>query len=58
MVGPLKAVAEWMLFSDIDLRPFYALIVKRPALCAIAQRWYGLKPMRPASLFEMAESQA
>lgn len=54
VVGPLKALAAWMLFAEMDLRPFYRLTVKHPSVTGIASRLRGLKPIRPGSLFEMA----
>ena len=54
VVGPLKALAAWMLFAEMDLRPFYRLAVKHPSITGIASRLRGLKPIRPGSLFEMA----
>ncbi len=54
LAGPLKTAAEWILLTDMDLRPFYRLTAEHPKLAAIARGLYGLKPVRPASLFEMA----
>jgi DNA-3-methyladenine glycosylase II len=54
VVGPVKTLAAWMLFAEVDLRPFYRLTVKHPRLGGIASRLRGLKPIRPSSLFEMA----
>ncbi len=50
----LAKVAAWMLFADLNLRPFYSLLSGHAGLDAVARRLHGLKPMRPASLFEMA----
>jgi DNA-3-methyladenine glycosylase II len=50
----LKALAEWMLLADLDLRPFYQVASGHATLKVIAERLHGLKPTRPASLFEMA----
>jgi DNA-3-methyladenine glycosylase II len=46
--------AEWILFADMDLSPFYQLVKNDLQLGPIVQRLWGIKPMRPASLFEMA----
>jgi DNA-3-methyladenine glycosylase II len=54
VIGDLKALAAWMLFAEIDLRPFYQLTVKHPRLSSVVSRFRGLKPIRPGSLFEMA----
>jgi DNA-3-methyladenine glycosylase II len=48
------AVVEWALFTELDLKPFYRLITGNQKLAWLAQKLYGLKPSRPASLFEMA----
>jgi DNA-3-methyladenine glycosylase II len=50
----VRAVVEWVLFTELDLKPFYRLIAENPKLAFIKQKLYGLKPSRPASLFEMA----
>jgi DNA-3-methyladenine glycosylase II len=51
--GRLAAIARWVLFVDLDLRPFYRLLGRYPRLATIARDLHGLKPMRPSSLFEM-----
>ncbi len=53
-VERLKEVAEWMLLTDLDLREFYHTLTGHPKFAPIARRLNGLKPMRSASLFEMA----
>jgi DNA-3-methyladenine glycosylase II len=50
----VRTVVEWVLFTELDLKPFYRLIAGNPKLAFITQKLYGLKPSRPASLFEMA----
>jgi len=50
----IRRIAEWVLFAELDLMPFYRLITKNPKLAAVTHPLYGLKPMRPISLFEMA----
>ena len=49
----VKRIASWIIFADLDLRPFYQVAASHPILGAITQELHGLKPMRPASLFEM-----
>jgi DNA-3-methyladenine glycosylase II len=50
----LRLIAERVLFAELDLKPFYPLTARDPKLAVIARGLRGLKPMRPASLFEMA----
>ena len=50
----LRTIVEWVLFAELDLAPFYRLIARDPKLMSVTRRLYGLKPMRPVSLFEMA----
>ncbi len=50
----VKSIAEWVLFAELDLSPFYHLTVNNPIVAPITQQLQGLKPMRPISLFEMA----
>ncbi len=50
----LKALAVWLTSGDLDLRPFYRIAAAHPVMGPIAKRLRGLKPLRPASLFEMA----
>lgn len=49
----VRNVVEWVLFTELDLKPFYRLIDGDPKLAFITRELYGLKPSRPASLFEM-----
>jgi DNA-3-methyladenine glycosylase II len=49
----VRRIAEWVLFADLDLKPFYHLTSNNSRLSIIIKKLYGLKPMRPASLFEM-----
>jgi DNA-3-methyladenine glycosylase II len=53
-VSHLRGLAGWILFADLDLRPFYKVAAKHSTLAPIARRLRGAKPIRPASLFEMA----
>jgi len=50
----LRAAAEWMISSDLDLKPFYRMAVHHRVLGPITKDLRGLKPLRPATLFEMA----
>jgi len=47
-------LVEWVIFAELDLAPFYRLLSKHQDLSTIMNRLHGLKPTRPASLFEMA----
>jgi DNA-3-methyladenine glycosylase II len=49
----VKRVARWIISADLDLRPFYRVVASHSVLGPITQELHGLKPMRPASLFEM-----
>jgi DNA-3-methyladenine glycosylase II len=49
----VKRIAKWIVFADLDLRPFYRIAASHSVLGPITQQLPGLKPMRPASLFEM-----
>ena len=49
----IKRIARWIIFADLDLRPFYRIAASHPTLGKITKELHGLKPMRPASLFEM-----
>ncbi len=50
----VRSIVEWVLFAGMDLSPFYRLTDRDARLHPITKRLHGLKPMRPASLFEMA----
>ncbi len=50
----VRPIAEWVLFAELDLAPFYLLTSKEPKLAPIMRKLHGLKPMRPMSLFQMA----
>jgi DNA-3-methyladenine glycosylase II len=49
----VKRIARWIIFADLDLRPFYRIAASHSILGPMTQELRGLKPMRPASLFEM-----
>jgi DNA-3-methyladenine glycosylase II len=50
----LQQAAAWTLAADLDLRPFYRQAKAHPVLAALTRSLRGLKPLRPASLFEIA----
>ncbi len=50
----LRAIVKWLVSWDLDLRPFYALAAPHPIMGPAAMSLIGLKPLRPATLFEMA----
>lgn len=52
--GELRKIAEWVLFAELDLKPFYHLAEEHSNLREMTRKLYGLKPIRPSSLFEMA----
>jgi NnrS protein len=49
----LRKIAAWLVSADLDLRPFYQLGATHPIMGPVASSLRGLKPLRPASLFEM-----
>ncbi len=49
----IKRIAKWIISADLDLRPFYRTARSHATLGPIIHKLHGLKPMRPASLFEM-----
>ena len=49
----IRRIAEWIIFAGLDLHPFYRIASSHPTLGPIIHQLHGLKPMRPASLFEM-----
>jgi DNA-3-methyladenine glycosylase II len=49
----VKRIARWIIFANLDLGPFYRVAASHSILGPITQKLFGLKPMRPASLFEM-----
>jgi DNA-3-methyladenine glycosylase II len=50
----MRELAEWILHTDLDLRPFYRLARHHAALGPIILSLRGLVPMRTPSLFVMA----
>jgi DNA-3-methyladenine glycosylase II len=49
----VKRIARRIISADLDLLPFYRLAASHPVLGPITRHMHGLKPIRPASLFEM-----
>jgi DNA-3-methyladenine glycosylase II len=49
----LRAMVERVVNADLDLAPFYELAAGHPVLGALTRSFHGIKPFRPASLFEM-----
>jgi DNA-3-methyladenine glycosylase II len=50
----IRAIAKWLVSADLDLCPFYALARRHSTMDAVVRSLPGLKPLRPATLFEMA----
>ena len=49
----LRAIAARLINAGLDLRPFYTLCADHAVLGPVAASLYGVKPLRPPSLFEM-----
>jgi 3-methyladenine DNA glycosylase/8-oxoguanine DNA glycosylase len=49
----LRKIAAWLVNADLDPRPFYQLGATHLIMGPVANSLCGLKPLRPASLFEM-----
>jgi len=52
-VSEVRRIAGWIIFADMDLKPFYRLAGPHPILGPMIRQLHGLKPMRPAELFDM-----
>jgi DNA-3-methyladenine glycosylase II len=50
----LQGQAGWVVFADLDLGPFYRMAEDHAILGPLAASFRGMKPIRPATLFEMA----
>jgi len=50
----LQEQARWVVLVDLDLGPFYRMAGNHPVIGPIARQFQGMKPIRPATLFEMA----
>lgn len=49
----VRSIAAFVLHVDLDLTPFYRITSSDSRLGPIAKELWGLRPFRPASLFEM-----
>jgi 3-methyladenine DNA glycosylase/8-oxoguanine DNA glycosylase len=49
----LRNIVCWLVCADLDLAPFYHLAMAHPVMGPVVDLLRGLKPLRPASLFEM-----
>jgi DNA-3-methyladenine glycosylase II len=49
----LRILVERVINATLDLDPFYRLTEAHPVLGPVTRELYGLKPFRPAGLFEM-----
>jgi DNA-3-methyladenine glycosylase II len=47
-------MVRWLTSAELDLRPFYALVAAHPVMADVVRTLHGLKPLRPATLLEMA----
>jgi DNA-3-methyladenine glycosylase II len=45
---------RWLTSAELDVRPFYASVAAHPVMADLVRALHGLKPLRPATLFEMA----
>jgi 3-methyladenine DNA glycosylase/8-oxoguanine DNA glycosylase len=50
----LGVITKWLVRADLDLKPFYKLVNAQARLADAVSSLTGLKPLRPATLFEMA----
>lgn len=50
----VKAAVAWIVCADLDLKPFYRVALRHEKLGPIARRFWGVKPLRPPRLFDMA----
>jgi 3-methyladenine DNA glycosylase/8-oxoguanine DNA glycosylase len=50
----LRVMVRWLTSADLDLRPFYTSVAAHPVMADVVRTLHGLKPLRPATLFEMA----
>ncbi len=49
-----RRTAEWLALAELDLTPFYEQSMAHPVLGPIIRQLWGLKHLRPATVFEMA----
>jgi DNA-3-methyladenine glycosylase II len=50
----LREQAGWIVLAALDLLPFYRSARNDPVIGPLIRRFRGMKPIRPATLFEMA----
>jgi DNA-3-methyladenine glycosylase II len=50
----LREQAGWIVLATLDLRPFYRIAKNDSIIGPLARQFRGMKPIRPATLFEMA----
>lgn len=46
-------IAAYVLNVDFDIKPFYRIAARHEKFCTVVRKLRGLRPFRPASLFEM-----
>jgi DNA-3-methyladenine glycosylase II len=49
----LREQAGWIVLAELDVRPFYRIAKNDSVIGPLARRFRGMKPLRPATLFEM-----
>ncbi len=49
----LREQTGWIVLAELDVRPFYRIAKNDPVIGPLARRFRGMKPIRPATLFEM-----
>jgi DNA-3-methyladenine glycosylase II len=50
----LQEQARWIVLAELDVRPFYRIAKHHSIIGPLTKRFRGMKPIRPATLFEMA----
>lgn len=53
-LAALKSRVAWQFHLDADLAGFYRKAQRHPVIRPLVKQLYGVKPLRPATLFEMA----
>ena len=53
-LAELKNRVAWQFHLDADLMGFYRKAQRHPVIRSLVKKLYGVKPLRPATLFEMA----
>lgn len=49
----LREQAGWIVLAELDVRPFYRIAKNDSVIGPLVRRFRGMKPIRPATLFEM-----